>query len=286
MLEMIINPKKAERKPWELFFVGLFYASLSFLMVNYTFGKDPVLSKYLGVLLVSFTVMFSMPFIYYTMKLEEKKIVPKRGTFALLKEHEKAIFAFLWLFLGFVVAYSFWYIVLSSNASFQAQIETYCSINQRSNFERCVEMYTKGGAVATTGAATSNGDRFISIFTNNMYVLIFTLIFSLVLGAGVIFVLAWNASVISAAIGIFTKSELTALPLGILRYIIHGLPEIASYFIVALAGGLVSIAVIKHEVGTEKFWEVLQDSLNLIIVAIVVLFIAAVLEVYVTPNFF
>ena len=64
---------------------------------------------------------------------------------------------------------------------------------------------------------------------------------------------------------------------------IHGIPEIGSYFIVALAGGMVSVAVIKHEAGTAKFWEVLQDSLNLIILAIVVLFLAALMEVYLTP---
>ncbi|MEK6800615.1 MAG: stage II sporulation protein M, partial [Nanoarchaeota archaeon] len=70
------------------------------------------------------------------------------------------------------------------------------------------------------------------------------------------------------------------------RFFIHGLPEIAAYFIVALAGGIVSVAVIRHEIGTEKFWEVLQDSLNLIILAIVVLFLAALLEVFVTPVLF
>ena len=127
---------------------------------------------------------------------------------------------------------------------------------------------------------------FFYFFTNNIYVLIFTLVFSLIFGAGVIFVLAWNASVIAAAVGIFSKSSIVQLPFGLARYMIHGIPEIASYFIVAMAGGLVSIAVIKHEAGTEKFWEVLQDSLYLIIIAIVVLFLAALMEVYLTPAFF
>ena len=67
---------------------------------------------------------------------------------------------------------------------------------------------------------------------------------------------------------------------------IHGVPEIGSYFIVALAGGIVSVAIIKHEFGTEKFWEVLQDSLNLIILAVIVLFLGAVVEVYITPALF
>jgi uncharacterized membrane protein SpoIIM required for sporulation len=287
MLEMLINPRKAERKPWELFFVGVFYASLSILLVNWIFAKDAILSEFLGILVVTFTVMFSMPFVYYTIKLEEKKISETSGTISLLKEHKKALVAFLWLFVGFVVALSFWYIILASSASFNAQVKTFCAINQPSNPEQCYKQYLNVDDATTSAVGfLSNTERLFLIFTNNIYVLIFTLIFSLVFGAGVIFVLAWNASVIAAAIGIFTKSELSALPLGLLRYTIHGIPEIASYFIVALAGGMISIAVIKHETGTEKFWDVLQDSLNLIIIAIVILFLAGLLEVFVTPLIF
>lgn len=285
MLEMLINPKKAERKPWELFFVGMFYASLSIFLVNWIFAQDAVLSKYLGILVVTFTVMFSMPFVYYTIKYEEKKVSKGYGTFSLLREHKKAITAFMWLFLGFVVAFSFWYIMLSSTQSFKAQIETYCLVNRPSNFDDCVSQYGIKDS-STSTAFVTNQERLFLIFTNNIYVLIFTLIFSLIFGAGVIFILAWNASVIAAAIGIFTKSELSALPLGLFRYMIHGIPEIASYFIVALAGGMISVAVIKHETGTEKFWEVMQDSLNLIILAVIVLFAAALIEVFITPILF
>ena len=282
---MLINPKKVEGSPWEMFFIGAFYASLSLLLVNWIFGQDPVLSKYSGILVVTFTVMFSIPFIYYTIKFEEEKINPNLGSLGLLKEHNKALKAFLWLFLGFVFAFSFWYILLDSTESFRAQIETYCMINRPANFNECIAQYGIKDASAGTGFA-SNKERLFLIFTNNMYVLLFTLIFSLIFGAGVIFVLAWNASVIAAAVGIFTGPQLKALPLGILRYMIHGLPEIASYFIVALAGGLVSISVIKHEIFKEKFWEVLQDAMNLIIVAIVVLFLSALVEVFITPAIF
>jgi len=245
MLEMLLNPKKAERRPWEMFFVGLFYASLSLLLVNWVFAQDAVLSKYSGILVVTFTVMFSIPFMYYTIKLEETKVSETRGSFALLKEHRRAIYAFMWLFLGFVIALSFWYIMLSSTQSFKAQIETYCLINRPSNFDSCVKQYSVKDSSIATGFLT-NKERLFLIFTNNMYVLVFTLGFSLVFGAGVIFVLAWNASVIAATIGIFSDSKLSEMPLALARYLIHGIPEIGSYFMVALAGGMVSIAVIKH----------------------------------------
>ncbi len=284
MLEMLISPRKAERRPWELFFVGAFYASISVILVNWIFAQDAVLSNYSGILIVTFSVMFSMPFVYYLIKLEEEKITQNIGMLRLLREHEKALWAFLWLFFGFVVAFSFWYILLPSTDSFKAQIDTYCLINRPGNFQECVEQY--GVKSTSTTAFTTSAERLFLIFANNIYVLMFTLIFSLVFGAGVIFILAWNASVIAAAVGIFSQSSLSSLPIGLFRYMIHGLPEIASYFVAAIAGGIVSVAVIKHEVGSEKFWEVLQDSLNLIIVAVVVLFLAALIEVFVTPILF
>jgi uncharacterized membrane protein SpoIIM required for sporulation len=285
MLEMLLSPKKAKRNPWEMFFVGLFYASLSVLLVHWIFSSDAVLSKYSGILVITFSVMFSLPFMYYLIKNEEEKDIEHEGMFRILKEHSRALIALMWLFLGLIVAFSFWYIVLGSDDLFRAQIETYCLINRPSNFDACVEEYSLEKIGKTTALSTGK-ERFFAIFSNNICVLIFTLIFSLIFGAGAIFILAWNASVIAAAVGVFTKYELKYLPLGVARYMIHGLPEIAAYFTGALAGGIVSIAIIRHDSKSEKFWEILQDSLNLIIIAVILLIIAALIEVFITPILF
>jgi uncharacterized membrane protein SpoIIM required for sporulation len=286
MLEMLINPKKAERRPWEMFFIGAFYASISVLLVDWVFAQDAVLVKSSGILVVLFTVMFSIPFMYYTIRYEETKITPKRGSLQLLKDHRKAIYAFMWLFLGFTVAFAFWYSILPTSTSFKQQIETYCMINRPGNFDECVRQYSIDQKDSQITPFLTNKERLFLIFTNNMYVLLFTLIFSLIFGAGVIFILAWNATVIGAAIGIFTEYKISGLPLGLMRFFIHGVFEIGAYFIIALAGGMVSVAIIRHETGTDKFWQVLQDSLNLIILSVIVLFFAALLEVFVTPLLF
>jgi len=67
---------------------------------------------------------------------------------------------------------------------------------------------------------------------------------------------------------------------------IHGIPEIGAYFVGALAGGIVSVAVIRKDLRGEGTWNILQDALLLIIIAIGVLFIAALMEVYLTPILF
>lgn len=285
MLESLINPKSAEKRPWKMFFIGILYGSLSIVLVYWFFKGDRVLSEYSGMIVVTFSVMFSLPFMYYLLKQEEEQDEQVEGLFSLWKVHGDAVYAFLWLFLGFIIAFSIWHPILNDQNLFNSQIETYCMINDPGNIEDCFVKYSPGQKITTTGAATKSV-RFLSIIENNIYVMIFTLLFSLIFGAGAIFVLAWNASVIAAAIGIFTKYQLTEIPLGLLRYMIHGLPEIAAYFITALAGGIFGVGVIKNGIRDPKFIRVIENVVVLLFIAIVILILAGVIEVYITPLFF
>ena len=175
MFEMILNPRRSERRPWEMLIIGLIYASLSVLLVNWIFSSDLVLAKYSGILIVTFTVMFSIPFFFYMIRIEEAKDEAIEETTSLLKEHAKAINSLLWLFIGFIIAFSFWFIVLGNIDNYRAQIETYCAINSPSNYEGCITEYGVKNRGAT-GFATST-ELLGGIFTNNLYVLIFTIVF-------------------------------------------------------------------------------------------------------------
>ena len=285
MLEMIINPKNAERGPWKMFFIGLIYASLSLLLVHWFFSGDPVLSRFSGMIVVTFCVMFSLPFMYYLIKQEEEQDEQVEGFWSVWRVHKDAIYALMWLFLGFIIAFTFWNVVLQDANLFNAQLETYCMINSPGNIEDCVARYSLEQNVISTGGATK-GARFLSILENNVYVMIFTLIFSFIFGAGAIFVLAWNASVISSAIGVFTQYRLVDIPLGIFRYMIHGFPEIAAYFITALAGGIFGVGAIRNGVRNRTFLRVVENTFILLFIAILILIVAAVIEVYFTPILF
>ncbi len=284
MLESIIRSKIAEKKPWKMFFIGLVYATFSLFLVHWFFSADTILSKYSGMIVVTFCVMFSLPFMYFTIKREEQEDEQVEGFFGVWKAHSDAIRAFVWLFIGFIVAFAFWNITLQNPNLFNAQIGTYCLINSPGNIESCIAKYSFE-QTAFTGATTKE-IRLLSIIENNVYVMIFTLIFSLIFGAGAIFVLAWNASVIAAAVGVFAKYNLSEIPLGIARYMIHGLPEIAAYFVVALAGGMIGTGVIRKGIKNKKFLRVFENSIILVFVAIVLLILAALIEVYFTPILF
>ncbi len=285
MLESLINPKRAEKGPWKMFFIGFLYAFISLLLVHFLFGGDPVLSKFSGLMVVLFCVMFSMPFMYFIFKQEEIEDEETESILGVWKMHKDAIYAFLWLFLGFIIAFSIGYILLHDSNLLNAQIETYCNINSPGQVNDCIQQYSFTGKIISTNAL-DNGARFLSILGNNLGVMVFTLIFSLIFGAGAIFVLAWNASVISAAIGIFTSYKISEIPLGLIRYMIHGFPEIAAYFITALAGGILGVGVIRHGVGNKKFIRVLLNVIALIFIAVIILVGAAIIEVYFTPLLF
>ena len=65
MIELLMKPKRAERRPWEMFFIGMFWASVSLLLVSFVFSNDSVLKEASGLLVVLFTVLCCMPFMYY-----------------------------------------------------------------------------------------------------------------------------------------------------------------------------------------------------------------------------
>lgn len=284
MLETLINPKRGEKGPWKMFFIGLIYASLSLLLVHWFFSSDSNLSQASGMLVVLFCIMFSFPFMYFIIKKEERDDEEVEGAFSVWRAHKDAIYAFMWLFFGFVVAFSFWNIVLQDSNLLNFQVQTYCQINSPGDVASCVQKYSSGTFNITGNSI--NGLRFLSIIENNVYVMIFTLIFSLIFGAGAIFVLVWNASVISAAIGIFAKYRVSDIPLGIARYAIHGLPEITAYFITALAGGIFGVGLIRHGFRDEKFLKIVENVIILIFIALLILIVAALLEVYITPIIF
>ncbi|HJO02326.1 MAG TPA: hypothetical protein QF458_05400, partial [Candidatus Woesearchaeota archaeon] len=85
VLESLLNPLKAEKKPWEMFFIGFFYSSIAILLSLWIFKEEASL------VMVFFTVMACIPIVYNTMRLEENKDLEISKEMALLKEHNKAI---------------------------------------------------------------------------------------------------------------------------------------------------------------------------------------------------
>jgi len=67
---------------------------------------------------------------------------------------------------------------------------------------------------------------------------------------------------------------------------IHGFPEIAAYFITALAGGMFGVGAIRNGIRSQKFLRVVENVVVLLFISIMILVFAAAVEVYFTPILF
>ncbi len=286
VVESILDPTKAEKKPHLMIPIGIALTLLGSL-IGYQFFKE-----YASIIVVAFVAIGATPLIYRIIKYEEQKDLQDLPQRILLLEHWKALKAFMYLFLGVVIASAALYIFLPTGVEtqvFEVQYNTFAEI---------------GGITskATDTTQTNNLSRFSTIFFNNITVLLIAIIFSFIYGAGAIFVLTWNATVIGIAIGYFIKTELLLIAqltgitkavsflevmyVGIFQYLIHGFFEILGFFVGALAGGIISVAIIRHDIGTAKFEHIILDAADLLLIAVSLIFFAAILEVWITPIFF
>jgi len=278
VLESLFNPFVVKKKPWEMFFAGFLYSIVG-LFLSYLVFKEVA-----GLLMVFLIVIAALPLVYTTIKNEEELDLKYDREIRLLKEHTKVIIFLLFLFFGITAALVLSYVVLPQEVThtiFNLQEKAIVNVNN----------YVQGNITKL--------DVFIKIFTNNLKVLFFCLLFSLLYGTGAIFILTWNASVIAAAIGSLIKTEIgkTASLIGFnsissyfgaatfsfFRYMSHGILEITAYFIMGLAGSIMSIAIIKKNFDNDN---VVTDVLDLILLSLGFLLVAGVVEVYVTPIFF
>jgi len=281
VLESLTNPVKAEHRPYQMIILGFLYSSVAILLSLWIFYE------YSSLIMVFLTVFACVPIVYNTIKLEERKDEVEKEEKVLLKEHIKALKVFMFLFLGIIISVVVWFVFIpkeTSDVLFSTQLETFKSINS-----------------GTVGMAAQIG-HLSTILFNNLKVLMFCILFSFIYGLGAIFILTWNATVIGVAIGIFIRHQLAGLAgsaglvkaagylqifsIGFLKYSLHGILEILAYFVGGLAGGIVSVAIIRHQFGTEKFERVLWDSSDLVIISVIMLVIAAFVEVFVTPLVF
>lgn len=280
VFESLIRAKRAEQRPWYVFLLGILYGTIGIIFDLWLFEGR------IENLFINITVFASIPLMYHIIILEEKKDKRYAKETNLLQEHKKALAAFIALFLGILVAFTFWYTVLPEdtiNNLFSAQIKEIPLVRE-----------------AVSGRAISSG-TVMPVFLHNMKVLLFSILFSFFFGAGAIFILSWNAALIAVALGTFFRAAFASLnpqgmPLfvqylgtisyGFFGYLTHGIFEMASYFLAGIAGGIISVAAIKHDLSSPNFKKIVTDTLWLIGLSVLLLFISALIEALISPTLF
>jgi uncharacterized membrane protein SpoIIM required for sporulation len=258
VLENIVSIRDAVSKPWWMFFIGGGVSLVSLLVAYLVFPSS------IGLFTVFLITIAMTPFMVRLMKYAESReedLIKRHmqsGT-SFLERQKDTILIFSAFFGGMIAFMSLAFILLPDSiveSVFEDQIE---QIN-----------LIRGSFL---------GGTFEKILFNNVGVLFIAFIFSFLFGAGAVFILAWNASVLAAAIGIAAKKlgGIEGLPVATLIFFPHGSLEILAYFIGGIAGGIISAVLVRR---SQMFPIILKDSLYLLATAAAILVAAGLIETF------
>lgn len=257
VLEKMITVRESIKNPWYAMAASSIITLVSLVVSFLVFPQQVGLltTMLITISLAPFTVnLFS-----YEEAKEEVELIRKKEQ-NIIKRNWEAITVFGAIFTGMVLVMSVMFVTLPEHivyVIFQEQIQ---EIERIKGFFASFETFEK-------------------IFLNNLSVALLAYFFSFLFGAGAIFIFAWNASVLSAAIGLVAKSLGGAyhLPLAVAVFLPHGSLEFLAYFIAGLAGGLVSASLTRRK--SRVFGLIFRDSLVLLLISLIILFFAAWIEV-------
>ncbi|BBL45401.1 hypothetical protein MJ1_0230 [Nanobdella aerobiophila] len=265
MYDILIS--KVKDNPYILFFLTLFSIIFATL-ISIKSGSEG------GILIIAISLV---PLVQVYNKLIEKdeklseKILSNHNIFYRYKDYILASFI---IFFGSVIGFYIGYLI-NYNLFFP-------QLQAIENIKMHVLSLSYGQAINTN-------NFFSYILFNNMEVLLLFFSFSILFGAGAIYLLLWNSSIIGVFLGLKAFNLNTSNLL--YKYILypvyslililpHGLLEFLAYFLAALSGNILSIAFVKG-LDKEILEKILSDSLALFVLSILFLFTAAFIEAYI-----
>lgn len=286
VLEFIFGSKEVRKHPVFLLFQSILLSSVSLWVASAVFPSSA------SVAAIAFLTIGLVPLLEKILIDEEEEEEEHPGSaVSFLARHSDIIAIYSWFFVGLIISYSFWFYALPETDG-QTCLGEFCfstPSKEKIFAEQTGTLTSIRGAFSLSTQATRS-DCFGSeksvgkctefIFANNAVVLGLAILFCFLYGAGAIFLLAWNASVIGVLLG-QKAIELQGYHMGLgagIGLLPHGVPEIVAYFIGAIAGGIISAAIIRGKFRTKAFEQVAKDAILLIVAAYVLLFVAALVE--------
>lgn len=263
MLEQYFKLKWIEKKEHS-FFLGFFYAAISIFAAMF-------FTSFVGLASIGLTACLLIPTLNALLQ-EEENIEIREKKFhiiQLFKDHYDIVKVYFFLFFGVFTAYLIVPLVFGSHFTINA-------------FN---DLLTIGGflGAATAEATVTNTllDNLIKIMLNNLLVIIIIMALSLIYGAGSIFYLTLNASVWGIVFGmrVISHNHFDGF-VGLMYILPHTLLEGFGYILVAIAGGVLSKAIIRETIGSKQFNHVFTDALFIFGLAVVFIIIGSAVEVY------
>ncbi|MEM5832410.1 MAG: stage II sporulation protein M [Candidatus Aenigmatarchaeota archaeon] len=253
VLESLIKVKEGIKSPIQIFLASGIITLFSFIISVIIFKKDVGLYSVFLITIGLTPLTSKLNLIAFKISRKNKE----NSITSIFSFYREIILAYAAIFCGITLVLSILYLILPveiAERTFQTQINEIKAIRGYFYF----------------------GGTFQTILFNNLGVLLVCFIFSFVYGAGAIFILTWNASILSTAIGMTAKAigGIYALPIAVMVYFPHGSLEILAYFLGAIAGGIASNTLIRNKLGKVIVW----DIAFLLSLAVLLLLIGATIE--------
>lgn len=266
MFESLLTFEEVEKKPWRMFLWAIVLASIAILISAQIAFRVSIAGQWFnlsGLFSVMFVIIPSAYFLTLMIKREEmmeEEAVERFHQSSFWEKHGNYIMIAMFYFAGLTLAFSVWAFVLPGDF-FQVQSS---KINQ----------------IQGVSGALTHGDfgSFTRILTNNIQVMAFAFLFSLFFGAGAVFIIAWNASILGVYISQLSR-HILEIPWWSLFFLPHGIPEIGGYLCAGLAGGIVSAAILRKN-SSKVLKVILLDSTKILMLGVLLIFVGAAIEVY------
>ena len=266
VLESIIPVKKVIRKPIDMLIFSLVISLASIYLADMIFPGSST-----GKIITLFITVGITPMTYGIFRQEEeieREEEENRIKERFFQRHGETILIFSLLFFGVFLS-----IFMVSAFSEESYVK-YIFQDQLSEIARVTSLANPSGAFVAS-------EMLEMIIENNLRVMGLAFLLSFLLGTGAIIILAWNASILALYLSAFIRKGLiTEFLVRSISLIPHAPFEITAYFLAGIAGGVLSVGLIREKLFSKEFLLVFKDSLILMGLAVLAVLIGAVIEVF------
>lgn len=288
VLESLTDVHFIRRNPVVMLFLAIIVSSVGMWIAYFTFPESA------SILAIANIAIALVPIMHRLFVVEEVCEIMKPGrTLGFLTRHRCTLKIYTWLFIGLIVSYAFWYVAMPMDVKESVFSQQDRELDKIADLKN---QLTGNVYIQATTCAKDFGCWFQLVMYNNSSVLLWAILFSFIYGAGAIFLISWNASIIGVVVGrdvIGLVAEYAHLGVGwdlaaaythglfnALGFLPHGLPEALGYFIGAFAGAIISVAISKRQYKSKEFEIIAKDAFILILIALLLILIGALIESY------
>lgn len=272
VFEQFLSFKSVRKRSYYAFGLSFAFVFVGYIVSRFFFGRT------VSIAMLFLCTLLLVPSLVKLLAMEEK-IEKKYGMKYFFKTHQKVFKIYLFVFLGILAGY----LVLGAvsddfDNNFQYQLNYL--VKEQGLTEASVDNFVQQ-------ELHLGMNDFLGILGANLEVLAICFVLSLFYGAGAIFLIVFNASVFASFILLIFRyigETLGSFSAVALLFFVHMIPEVGGFLLAAIAGGVLSYAFYKEKFMGVSFKNVARDSLILLLIAVGLVVLGAVLEVFVTKN--